>query len=219
MKNEPLEVVARLSGPVAIPQHSLALDALLAWAVCQRDAIPPAYTADEVVDIEVPLEREPGGRFHLASIAEYRVERREKRWMNRRPVVEQAQERGNRSRKRMQISAGPDKGYRVPYEVLYLVEDEMRWWCRGDAEEIRSLLRIVTHLGKKRSVGLGAVSSWSVERCEEWGVGFPVVRDGFPLRNLPMDWPGIVDAAYTGVEPLTYPYWLRERSEHCFVAQ
>jgi CRISPR type IV-associated protein Csf3 len=214
----PLRVTARIAGAIVMPGRPIALDALLAAAVVIRDAIPPAYTSAEVVDIEIPIAREPGGRFHLASCASIRVEERETRYVNKRPPIAEAQLFGAPKLKRMQISAGPSKGYRIPMEALHLEGDRLDWWCVGDEVEVPALLALVTSLGKKRGVGIGRVREWSVEPCKSWGDGFPVVApDGTPMRPLPLDWPGVrVDAAraYACLRP---PYWLRECEVECFV--
>lgn len=210
-------MTATLVGAIALPPRPIALDALLAAAVVVRDQVPPAMHAGEVVPIEVPLARDPRGRFHLASVASYEAEVREARHVTRRPVVEEAQAMGDPKRKRMQISAGPDKAYRFPLETAHLVDDRLDWWCVGDAREIEELLGLVGHLGKKRSVGLGRVREWRVTECEPWGDGFPVVMDERPLRPLPLDWPGVHPGSARAFACLTYPYWLREREVEAWV--
>lgn len=201
---QPLMVTARLAGAISMPARPVALDALLAYAVVLRDHITPASTPDEVVPIEIPIEREPGGRFHLCSHAVYAVEQAELRWKNRRPVVPEAQAMGRF--KRMQINAGHSKGYRVPYEATHLEDDELRWWAYGDCDKVLDLLGLISHVGKMRAVGLGRVVEWQAETCEPWDDGFPVVLDGRPLRPLPTDWPGLAEDVAVERCTLTYPY-------------
>lgn len=80
---------------------------------------------------------------------------------------------------------------------------------------VRELLALVTHLGKRRAVGLGRVERWEVLPCEPWE-GFPVLRDGRPLRPLPTDWPGLVEYDL-GLRTLSYPYWDSSRRVECAV--
>jgi len=211
----PMMIIARLAGAVCLPEYGLALDACLAFAVCQREGIAPAFTAAEVVSIEIPVVRELEGRFHLCSNSVGVFEQRETRYVQRRPVIAEAQLMG-RQIKRMQINAGPSKGFRIPMEIVHLEHDELRWWCVGDADDVRELLELVHYLGKRRGVGVGRVLEWTVEPCEPWGDGFPVVLDGRPLRPLPPDWPGLVDPMIMPAT-LTYPYWLMERRQSCAV--
>lgn len=212
----PLCVTADLSGPIGWQWPPLALDALLASQVALGLGLPPPRDASDCQPIEIPVEREPGGRFHLCSFAELVVEGHELRYVNRRAPVEQYQTLGEARIRRVRINAGPDKSYRIPHDVLRLEADRIRWWCVGEAAEIERLLLGVTHLGKRRAVGLGRVLRWTVAPCYSWGAGFPVARDGKPLRSLPQDWPGLV-APHVAHVALTYPYWDHLREEPCAV--
>jgi len=209
-----LQVTATLSGAVCA-HRPLHLDGLLAYAVVLRDEMPMALTAEECVPIEVPLAKEPAERFHLASIGFCNVERNELRYTNRRPPLEQYQTLGNDKIRTCKLSGGPNKGYRIPAELRHLEEDQIRWFCVGDEGELRALLSFITHIGKRRAVGWGQVTSWSVGHCATWD-GFPVVRGGQALRHLPLDWPGLRDPAQ-GFGSLTYPYWDHLRDELCAV--
>ncbi len=212
---EPLRVRALLEGAILLPGGTLALDALLAAAVALRDALPPC-SVQGVTPIEVPIQREPGGRFHLASFAEWVPDEYEVRYVNRRFPIPEAQMLGDKKLRRIAINAGAQKSYRIPHEAIHVEGDVLAWWCVGDAEAIRELLALVTHLGKRRAVGSGRVREWLVEPCETWD-GFPVMREGRPLRNLPPDWPGLASGVEVAAANLTYPYWERHREEVCAV--
>ena len=213
---EPLRVTARIRGAIALPNGPLALDALLAAAVARREGLPPPDGISPMRDIEIPVARAPGGRFHLASLSECEVEERERRWVNRRFPIPEAQAFAVESFKRINIAAGAQKSYRLPLETAHLAGDALRWWCLGDRGQIAALLALVPYLGKRRATGLGAVVAWEVERCEPWP-GFPVVRDGRPLRPLPPDWPGLAPGAEVAWRTMTFPYWEWTRRELCAV--
>lgn len=210
----PLHTTATLVGPIGLPYQPIALDALLGAALCLREGIDPAATAAECAILPIPLAVELEGRYYLASAAVGTVERRALGHTHQRFPVDQAQMFG-REMGTIKITAGATKSYRIPREESYLVDDRLEWWAVGDLEVVRDLLGWVTHLGRKRSVGLGRVAHWTVEPCEPWGDGFPTVRDGVPLRTLPADHP-MVDADWPrqlGV--LAPPYWLAQWSEPC----
>lgn len=215
---EPLRIDTRITGPICLPDRPIALDALLAAAVAVRAGIAPATTREEVVDIEIPVQRATCGRYHLASVAEYAVEVRSLQYLTKRAPVEQYQTIGSHSIRRVDITAGPNKSYRIPMETLHLVDDRLTWWCVGDANETRALLQLIAYLGRKRSVGLGCVVGWNVERCDTWP-GFPVLRSGHPLRTLPHDAPGLHRDVAVEYAVLTYPYWRHEAEELCVVPQ
>lgn len=213
-KPEPLVVTAKIAGAVSMPWAPIALDGLLAYAVAQREQLPPAVAGLPCEPIEIPVAREPGGRFHLASVSQQVVEARELRWINRRFPLEQGQTLGDKKLRRITLTTGPSKSYRIPLETQHLVEDTLAWWCIGDAEQIRGLLVEITHLGKKRSVGLGEVREWTVAPCVPWK-GFPVLVDGYPSRPLPLDWPGLAADADVQMRCLTFPYFDRTRETEC----
>ncbi|HEU5276815.1 MAG TPA: hypothetical protein VFU97_24375 [Xanthobacteraceae bacterium] len=212
---ESLRISARLAGPISLRSGALRLDGLLAWAVAQSEQIPPPGFG-ELAQIDIPIAKEPGGRFHLCSFAAPRLEQHELRYINRRFPVPEAQAIGDPKFKRINIAAGPTKSFRLPSEVAWVEHDELEWFAIGEAKPIRELLSLVHYLGHKRSVGRGKVRQWSVEPCEPWGPGFPIVRDGKPTRALPPDWPGLEDPelAYA---VMSFPYWRHTAEELCAV--
>ena len=207
-----LVVTARLGGPVHAPEGLPILDGLLAWAVATRDGLPPPLTAAEATRVEIPIAVEPGGRFHLCSQGFAEVEAEELRYTNKRPPIAEYQALADPKMKRVDIGAGANKGYRIPRPVQYLADDLITWWAVGDADAVRPLLDVVTHIGKRRAVGWGRVVEWRVSVCDPWP-GFPVLRDGQPLRPLPLDWPGLAADASSAFKTLTFPYWDHSREE------
>lgn len=201
---EPLKITAHVPGQISLPNGTIGLDSLLTAAVAVRDNLPPPASAADCKRLDIPIELEPGGRFHLCSDALYELTEFDLRYVNRRAPIEQFQMLGP-PKGRVQITAGVDKSYRIPLEVGHLVGARIDWYASGDAEAIRELLAFVGYLGKKRSVGLGKVARWDVASCETWD-GFPVMRDGKPLRPLPIDWPGLDDPPF-GYASLTPPRW------------
>lgn len=207
----PLHIVAELSSPLYLSGGWLALDALLASQIALRRGLV-ALDAESCVPIEIPVQREPGGRFHLCSVAFPDVAVHELQHTHRRPVIEEAQRFGDARLKRIDIATGANKAYRIPRPVQHC--ERIEWWCVGAADVIEDLLATVSHLGKRRAVGLGRVERWTVQECVPWGDGFPVVRDGNALRPLPADWPGLVDPQLSYMT-LSYPHWDHAREELC----
>jgi CRISPR type IV-associated protein Csf3 len=79
-------------------------------------------------------------------------------------------------------------------------------WCVvGEPEQIRALLQLVTHLGKKTEMGWGAVADWSVEPSSvDWSV-----RDaaGRLMRPVPAE-----TGMLYGYRP---PYWHPRNQTTC----
>lgn len=210
---EPLRITARLDGAVAL-HHAIHFDALLMAAVALRDNLPPALTADELQPIEIPVQRSECWRYYLASVGVCEAEAHELKYVNRRFPLEQVQWMGDRKIKTINLTAGPQKMFRIPLEIAHMRNDTVQFFCVGERTAIERLLLLVTHLGKRRAVGLGRVVRWVVEPCEPWP-GFPVLSaDGEPMRNLPEDTPGVTlaDVRWDRLEP---PYWLTHGRVRC----
>lgn len=221
MKFEPLRVEATLANGVMLPRGVLALDALLASVVAIREDLPPPLTEDDIVPIEIPVKRSKCGRYHLASFGVMSAELYEPRRGIRRPVVEYAKEFGGRKVRSLNLKSGADKPTMAIGAAAHVENRAVVFWCVGDKAQVEALLGFVTHLGKRRGVGLGRVLRWAVEPVEPWGKWFPVVSpDGKPLRNLPVDHPGVDQgAAHVGYDNLTYPYWRDATRCECYVPE
>lgn len=190
----------------------VALDALLAASVARRLDMPRPSRLSDVVDIPIPIAREPGGRFHLASQAhvELPVLFSREQYVHKRAPWEHYATLCDDKVKRVMLDKEPDKSWRVP--KIGARYASVHWWCVGEPEGVRELLLGVTRIGARRRHGCGDVREWIVEECEPWE-GFPVLRDGQPLRNLPLDHPGLTPGAPMRMGRLTMPYFLREGEE------
>jgi hypothetical protein len=210
-----LRVVASVPGPISLPFGGVAFDALLAAQIAREQGLPPCVTLADWQPIEIPIALSECGRFHLCSVAHPEVAEREVRHINKRAPIEEYGRFGVRGT--INITAGQDKAYRLPLEVVHLRDGQLEWWCLGDEQEIRRLCNGITALGRKRSNGFGAVEEWSVEPCGAWP-GFPVLRDGSALRPLPLDYPGLAPgyrAAHKVLGLPVGPSWAHERAELC----
>lgn len=208
VRAEPLRVVAHLAESIVLARP-LALDGLLSWAVAAENQLLPPIPGQPGEEIEIPILREPAGRFHLCTEGFAVTEFSELRYKHRRAPVAQFHRFGQEKLRRIDTAAGANKSYRAPYELQLLANDQIEWWCLGDPERIRLLLGHVRYLGKHRGAGKGRLdihgTPWTVEACEEWP-GFPLTRAGKPLRPLPLDWPGLVEPN-TSWRVLAPPYW------------
>lgn len=213
----PLAVTAQVPGGFrALFQP--ALDAILAFWVARAEDVPERSHGAPLAEIEIPVEREPAGRFHLCSVAHWTTGGHRLVHTHRRPPTGLALALAPESLRRISLVDGPNKPTRIPDDLILPAGGVLRWWCVGDAERLRALLAWATHLGRVRGHGYGRVTRWSVNPCEPWP-GFPVVHDGQPLRTLPLDWPGVAEDAWRGRQPLTYPYDLFGRAGDCFVPE
>lgn len=210
---QPVCVVARLAGRAKSLPH---LDTLLEWVAFRRERgiAPPPVTPGEVRRIKIPLQRSRCERYWLCSDPEHVVSRLETDHVHYRFPLVPALQYGSEEIKAVSISGGARKSRRLPVQMLQVVGGKVVWWAIGDAEGILDHLAQVTHIGGMRAHGLGEVASWAVEPCESWGDGFPVIRDGVPLRALPADTPGVsAQHGGTGLDVIDGPRWMRLLAE------
>lgn len=225
-QHEPLSVSVTLRNEISNPHQPPALDALLAFARCLAEGRPPMQWLPNraVPRVEIPVARSDCGRFHLATSAQLDAGPTESvrgAWKNKRFPIELAQAMGDGALKRVNLANGACKSQRVPQERGFVPRGRLHWYCVGDRRKVAALLGAITHLGKHRGDGLGAVArrangdlAWTVEPVVPWGDGFPTVREGLPLRPLPEGHPGVdVDRAELGYACLTYPYWILANEE------
>lgn len=209
MASEALVINATLTSPMAVPLFPINLDGLLAAMVCAKQGLVAGV--GEWQDVEIPVERSVCGRYHMASVGHWVSLGSVGGYTQKRAPVTEYIKYGDSKLRTVNTAAGPNKGCRIPQPKALL--EQMRWWCIGEAEAIMDLLCLVTHLAKKRSVGHGAVGKWEVTQYTKPWDGFPVMRpDGTPMRNLPLDTPGLGPETAAGVGPLTYPYWDQTRA-------
>lgn len=206
----PLAITATLSSPLGEQLYPLAIDALLAAAICEENGWIAGV--GEWHDVEVPLARSPCGRFHLASVAHYRVARYLQGYVHKRAPVPEYMALGGPKIRRVDTGTGANKSFRIP-QPRAILASRMSWWAVGDPTEVERLLALITHVGKKRSVGFGRIAKWYVEPMDATWPGFPVLRhDGTPMRNLPVDYPGVSEFADRRWGPVSYPYYDHGRS-------
>ena len=122
----PLRVTATLRGPVvSVP----GLDSLLAYAVALLAGREPLTHGDAGPLVEIPILREPAGRFHLCSAPVYAEAHYETRHRNRRFPMVEAQMLAAPDVRRINIPALEHK------QVHSLIYDIMNDKQRKDFEE------------------------------------------------------------------------------------
>lgn len=215
MKREALRVTARLRGPMMRPSHGIYLDSLLMARVAVLEQRPPMdwRRSEDHSDPEIPIALSDCGRVYLASAGLYDVECSSKTFTNKRFPMGEAQAMGDLGLKRILVGGGLSKGFRIPRELIHLQHDQIVWFAIGDIERNEEILAGVSGLGPRRGVGHGEVAEWRVEAVEPWA-GFPVLRDGAPLRRLPLGWPGLQEGRLVR-GTLRPPYHQRWREEEC----
>ncbi len=116
--------------------------------------------------------------------------------------------------KRLVVATGNStyKSYRLPLRVRRV--DKVVWFCKGTRRAIKSLLRSVTSLGKKRSQGYGRVARWELEYVDGDSYWFADSDAGRVLmRPLPQcgELPSDLIGCKQDFGACAAPYWHPER--------
>lgn len=222
---QPLKITAHLQdGRVAGTEPWFPLDSILA-AAWMREHHPDAYynasshmLTNDIIIAELPLERRGENddwywacSFNQSPVLHEYVMHWHKRFDNQLgKYIDFGGKRG-----RVNTTSGKHKAYRMPLVVLLF--DCLAWYAVGDLNEIRTLCRKVTHIGKKSSQGLGAVDWWEVEPfAYDWSV---VGEGGTLMRAIPAG--DRLPDGMTGAQLATWgirpPYWHIENKRLCFM--
>lgn len=182
-RRQPLVITAEVKSGVVMPRCAIPIDSLLAWAAIQKQ-----NASAKAVKPCIPVAKEKGERFHLASFSVGYVVRADEVMAS----VVRITERGEETRS-------------AQVRLRHFRGGKLLWYALGDADQIADLLSLVLYIGTRCVEGYGLVSKWRVEPCAPWP-GFPVMHDGQPLRPLPLDWPGLSSRVARGRSMLTMPY-------------
>lgn len=173
---QPLIVTAKLAGVGVVGDGYFPLDSILVRAVYERAGRPQV---DEAPTVDCLERRGAGDEWYYAcsfAMAEWKAEGKSF-WVKRPRYSEIVQRSGAKS---LTVKSGQFKGYNMP--IFYLLADEIRWYCVGDANVVRDLLAGIDCIGKKRSQGWGVIRSWTVEpSVEDWSEA----RGGVVTRAIP----------------------------------
>jgi len=170
---QPLRVEWTIVSPVIPPGSGLLhSDALLAWAITQRKLSAGAATGS-IRDLaeDLPLAKHSasdgswcwcasairwecpphGGRTIAAMVRRTEVD----------DIVQLTAEKSLRSRaSQLDLASGPQRNYLLRFDTIHATRATA--YMVGEAQQVESLLRDVTHLGKKGNSGYGRVGSVSV---------------------------------------------------------
>jgi CRISPR type IV-associated protein Csf3 len=213
----PLRVSCRLAAGTVVSFDGLfPLDSILAAEWVRRNH-PDKYYNDGakggIITPALPLAQTEvnGERIWAASLAQYQLKGEYTHYWHKRLDEHIATEHLDKLRK-INTSSAEYKAYRMPVNVMLI--PRMTWFCVGDPNGVRELLKGIRSLGKKRSQGFGMVAlgpdglpAWEVEEWpEDWSVWGP---GGRLMRVIPFAGKLVPGATVRrwGIRP---PGWHRE---------
>lgn len=107
--------------------------------------------------------------------------------------------------------SGNFKNFLIWNELMII--PKIHFYIRGKREKIEELLKYVSFIGKKASIGYGKVESFEIEVVDD-DKGF-ILNDSTPSKPLPLDFELPCNkVAYWNRKP---PYWDKTRLEPCYM--
>jgi hypothetical protein len=205
----PLKIAAALNSQVAISDF-IALDGLLARCVLQeRLGTTILDTANGPYYIPVPLKRlwthpDNGLPLWAASFFMPTTDAVDDTtyFHKRAPRGERTKGTGKSDKFGIGARTGRWAERRTP--IVTSIVPKMEAYCVGETGEIMRLLEGVTHLGKKRSAGYGAVVKWEIEEMEDVDC---VQKNGILIRPVPARFENVVIDEAPQLIGWTNPYW------------
>lgn len=205
---ESMKVVMEMRSPVVTTDY-IFLDGLISSAVF-KDRISNYYdilqNRNDLIHIPLPLKQygksEP---FYAASIgyADQIVEGID-HWRKRTEIE---------SKKKIQVGSGQYKMYDMPMPTQW--SKSWVFYANGNIDEVRRLLTTyISAIGKKCSQGFGSVKSITVESSEhDWSI----VKDGVPMRPIPISAQFDLDCDVETYFAFRPPYWHRQNLTQCYM--
>jgi len=204
-----LRIAARLQSPVA-GDMSLPIDGILLSLACRRAyGPPPPLAPGERLPFDpavCPLEIVHDGPdwFYAASFAIWQKYVEQATYWNKRLDMQHAETLTNA--KTVNATEGYYRGYHYRMQTRHA--SEVEWFVRGDKAAIIDLLSECGAIGKKTSMGYGAVAEWRVDNA----IADYSVRglDGFVTRAVPHSWAmqvGLPINSQVGRRAIRPPYW------------
>lgn len=206
----PLRITFTLDRPMRVPEYPIHLDALLAWAVVTEAG---TMGHDNPLDAQeqLPLASEGAGEGAVwcASQLIFRPESSaDPLLLTKRFELEAiARKQGTL------IAGGPTKipMGTGPYKA-FVLNEPMAWvscavaYAVGEAERIGVLLKRITHVGKRRGIGMGRVSAIDIAADAR-------ATHAWRCRIMPTPMEG-----YEAIEATTRPpYWKRENRRVAYI--
>lgn len=201
----PFKLRAYIDGPIVLrgPIH---LDALLGAAVAQEMGLA---ANGPIVDIALPLAESRG--VWVATVADVYAETalKQRAHVQRRSVVEAAQDYGEDKLRRVNIASGANKMTRDPEERLIL-RGWLEWEGVGFPGLVLELAQSHLTVGHRRGTGHGVVVRWEIEETSQE----PALVDGDRVRRiLPATWPDLPRGAQPSMKRVRPPYWRHEGAQ------
>lgn len=211
-----LKVTAWLAAPIAgeVPM----LDAILQWQVAHREGkgmhIRRDQPAPSFEDVHIPvlLKRIGGVAVPCCSSPVFVARSDAHEHFTKQLAVEHSHLLKEKARLMVATGNQVYKSYRLPLRLRLC--DRVVWFAVAGRRDVLKLVRSITAIGKRRSVGYGQVNRWEAEAVDyDWSWFAPSERGPVLMRPLPQctELPTDLVGSRVDFGAVQPPYWHPDR--------
>ena len=214
----PLEINLKVTPPIYLNNPFIHLDSLISY-LCLREALDdlfynlPTEKTINTSELDLPI-KQTNGVYH-ASIGIYgeniRLYRDKlyKRFTDKQTYkLTKKQQKG-----KIKINQGHFKDFMINMPML--ITNEITFYANADKKEMTRLLKHLTHIGKKTSIGSGRVNKINIKETSE---DYSFFKDNKIMRTIPVSFKLPIIQGMT-FQKATYkpPYWDSTKATMCIV--
>lgn len=223
---QPLKIVAEMLTPLVVSDDwTPSLESVLEWLILQEQRMIVANPTEQdvlnsqaIVDKFMPINKgylKDDWYWQISSPCYYylsdQTDRIRKKWN---PGIDSPAPDWGKRKAKWQTSEGHEKSCELP---LYLRNTKtITWYCVGDPSAIKQYLLGCSHLGKKRSVGYGSVSQWSIEPIAE---DKHLIYQDSLMRPIPIEYAELLNIKKWNYNVRNWgwrpPAWLQANKRQC----
>ena len=212
----PLKIEFRMASPICLSYPFIFFDGLIAhlfWRYREPEeyrCLPSKRVVKKVNELKLPLKRfyfaEDKYIYH-ASVSIFDTNEAYVTTIYKK-FCERYLNLNKIKRKKIDRTRGHFKDWSV--KLVYIPARKVVFYANGDPEMIEELLQGLPGLGKKTSIGFGAIKSFKIETIEE---DWSIVKDGIAMRSIPIE----AVSAYSESVVMAWkaPYWAKENVDLC----
>ena len=180
----PLKVSLSIRPPLFMANPWIYFDGIISY-LCMRDALGEEYwtlPTHETVDtslLRLPLKQTSDVYHASVGILQDPVLKRNKiykRFTDKETYLLDSQHQKGKIR----INAGHFKDFMINLPMI--ITDKVTFYCNGDKKEISRLMKNLTRIGKKTSIGGGHIKEYNIIETEQ---DYSFYKDGYCLKPLP----------------------------------
>ena len=213
---QPLEVMMEIIPPVFITSPWVHFDGLLAY-LCTRDALEELFycmPSEKTIDtsmIDLPFKKTED--VNHSSVGQY-----DGAYLYKNTIYKRFSDNEIRvlTKKQNKGRVHTDRGYYKDFmiNIPLLLTNSIVFYCNADKNELGNLLKNLTQIGKKTSIGGGRIQNININEIDQ---DYSFFKEGRIMRPVPANIKlPIVEGLVFSNLPYKPPYWNKSHVKMCY---